>query len=531
MQQPPMKKCGFKGVNTMKYIYAFIFSLFICATAFAQSQNVTANTNGVVVRPTNFWSVDASNARTGLGLSWSALTNTNASNFRTAIELASYVTNPVIPTTNGGLGSGTMSVARTNLGLGWPALTNTDATNFRIAIGVAGYISNSGTVVFTNTNTITFTNEVSFTNNVLIGPISGNTISLRSTGGNLQFWDPIDSESVLTIASDTNPVVLGNQWNDSSVRTALGLGWTVLTNTNSTNFLAAIFGSNTNPVLVSTNGSVVSPTNFWQAAPISTSVQYFTNVTVNSTNSATNSRNLFVHSMAVSVSGVTNTINLPTNSSTFNGDTATIIHKGTTTTATIIKNTGSTNTLIALSNYNETVNFMFEQGAWSFAENPSFVEPIFFSGTNGLDNAGQSRTNLGLGGSNDVQFKSVKTAGVGSATNLDIQFDGNGSGIFANTNTNTIGITILSNNVAFFTATNVTFYQAMAFNGTAGASRTNLGIPYTALTNTNSTNFQSAIFQTNTTPSGTSYASLVAWMEVNVITNGVTTSFRIPLFK
>jgi hypothetical protein len=407
----------------MKYIYAFIFSLFICATAFAQSQNVTANTNGVVVRPTNFWSVDASNARTGLGLSWSALTNTNASNFRTAIELASYVTNPVIPTTNGGLGSGTMSVARTNLGLGWPALTNTDATNFRIAIGVAGYISNSGNVVFTNTNTITFTNEVSFTNNVFIGQISANTISLRSGSGNLQFWDPIDSESVLTIPSDTNPVVLGNQWNNSSVRTALGLGWTVLTNTNSTNFLAAIFGSNTNPVLVSTNGSVVSPTNFWQAAPISTTVQYFTNIVINSTNSATNSRNLFVHSMAASVSGVTNTINLPTNSSTFNGDMVTVIHKGTTATATIIKNTGSTNALIAISNYNETINFMFEQGAWSFAENPSFVEPIFFSGTNASVNAAQSRTNLGLGWSalTNTDATNFRTA-IGLGTTNSVTF-------------------------------------------------------------------------------------------------------------
>jgi hypothetical protein len=65
-------------------------------------------------------------------LTFSALTNTNVTNFRTGIGLASYVTNPIIPLTNGGTGASNIAQARTNLGLGWSALTNTSfgtATN------------------------------------------------------------------------------------------------------------------------------------------------------------------------------------------------------------------------------------------------------------------------------------------------------------------------------------------------------------------------------------------------------------------
>jgi hypothetical protein len=72
---------------------------------------------------------------------------------------------------------------------------------------------------------------------------------------------------------------------------------------------------------------------------------------------------------------------------------------------------------------------------------------------------------------------------------------------------------------------------------TAGLARTNLGIPLAALTNTNSANFQAAIFNTNSTPTNganvnaVNFNTAIHWMEVNVVTNGVTNNFRIPLFK
>ena len=96
----------------------------------------------------------ASNARTNLGLGATWLTNTNVTNFRTAIGLGAdanvsigedggslttddfnaanvNVTTAVTFTTNTAA-----ATTRTNLGLGWSALTNNNVTNFRSAIGL-----------------------------------------------------------------------------------------------------------------------------------------------------------------------------------------------------------------------------------------------------------------------------------------------------------------------------------------------------------------------------------------------------------
>ena len=499
----------------MKYFYAFIFSLFICATANAQSQNVMANTSGVVIRPTNFWSVDASNGRTGLGLGLSALTNTNTSNFRTAISLANYVTNPIIPLTNGGTGSDTDFGARSNIGLGWYVLTNTDATNFRSNIGLADYVTNPivpitngglgttniavartnlglGFSALTNTNSTNFRLSIQlsdYVTNPIIPLTNGGTgatnaatartnlglglLALTNTN-NSNFRTNIElGLSALTNTNTSNfrtaigladyvvnsvvPLANGGTGagNATNARINLNLSWSALTNTSSGDFLVSLFGANTNPVLVSTNGSVISPNNFWQAAPISTIVQYFTSITTNTTSYASNSRNLFAHSLSTNVFGITNTIILPQNANTFAGDIATIIHRGSTSSTTVVKSGDIyANDLMVLSNRNETVEFMYEQDVWTIAENPSFTEPIFFSGTNASNNSAQSRTNLGLG--------------------------------------------------------------------------------LTSLTNTNTTNFQSAILFTNGPPTNTgnvTFSSAAAWMEVNVLTNGSNVTFRVPLFK
>jgi hypothetical protein len=494
----------------MKLLVTILFSFLFLVCAPAQTRNVIVGTNSIIVQPTNFWSADASNARTKLGLGWSALTNSNA------------------------------------------------------AASLLGFTTNGTVVANTGTNTLRFANDVSFSG----GPIvNGSGIFyVTMTNGGLDF----EAEALIDGSNNTvlnwgNPTILSvdrplgfTTNNAATTRTNLGLGATWLTNTNAANFrtnlglgLAALTNTNTSNfrsdmglgwsaltntnagtslVSVNTNGEVVSPTNFWQQAPIATTVA-FSAPSTNSTNTATNSRNLIIQSLSSNIVGTTNTLLLPTNTSTFNGDTALVIHAGGSGSATAIRQAGQTSNLIVLTNFDHAVRFLYFNNAWDFYHNIAFVEPIYFSGTNAAAHVATTRTNIGLGGSNDVEFKSIKTAGVGSATNLDIQFDGNGSGIFGNTNTNTIGITILSNNVAFFTATNVTFYQAMAFNGTAGASRTNLGIPYTALTNSNNTNFQAAVFNTNSTPNGSAFNTIVAWMEVNVVTNGVNTSFRIPLFK
>jgi hypothetical protein len=152
-------------------------------------------------------------------------------------------------------------------------------------------------------------------------------------------------------------------------RTNLGLTWTGLTNPSASTFQAALFGANTNPVLVNTNGEVVSPTNFWQVAPISSSIQNFTNVVANSTNNATNSRNLFVYSLNTNVSGITNIVVLPTNN-TFSGDVATVTHSGNTSSVTGVRQAGETTNLTTINILNQASKFIFKDSNWVFAPNP-----------------------------------------------------------------------------------------------------------------------------------------------------------------
>lgn len=361
------------------------------------------------------------------------------------------------------------AISRTNFGLPWSGLTNTNASTFRSAL------------------------ELGTTNTLTIAGITAQNLTITAGGG-------IALQSTLT--------------NAASFRTNIGLPLAALTNTNNTNFLAAFFGANTNPVLVNTNGEVVSPTNFWQAAPISTTVQYQTNVTATATNAATNSRNLFLFSMAPSVSGITNTVTLPTNTATtFEGDRATIIHLATNSgnTVTAIRQLGAATNLITLNQSDEAVLLMYRSGAWGLSDNISYIEPIYFSGTNAAANAAASRTNLGLGATNQVQFGSVFINGV---------------------------FNTLSNAVEIYQplwigdrdSTNAVF----EFETTSDASiaRTNLGLGLPALTNTSNTTFQQAIFTTNAAPTNAgTFGDHVAWMGVSIVTNGVTNTFKIPLYK
>jgi hypothetical protein len=336
----------------------------------------------------------------------------------------------------------------------------------------------------------------------------------------------------------------------AGTRTNLGLPWSGLTNTNAATFQSALFGANTNPVLVNTNGEVVSPTNFWAVAPISTTVQYQTNVTGTSTNAATNSRNLFLFSLApsVGVTNVTNIVTLPTNpATTFEGDRATITHLANSTNAvTAIRQLGAATNLITLNQLDETVLLMYRSGAWGLADNISYIEPIYFSGTNATANAAASRTNLGLGW--------IALTNTNSATSL-LGFTTNGQ-VVANTGTNVLTFT---NEVRFgsgdlridqaggiywsgdlrYEPETQTFHEQIQFDSplTASNTRNNLGLPLLALTNTNNANFQAAVFTTNAAPTNTAnvntvgFNTAVAWMEVTVSTNGTNHSFRIPLFR
>jgi len=263
------------------------------------------------------------------------------------------------------------------------------------------------------------------------------------------------------------------------------------------------------------------------------------------TNATTNivaARNLHIHSLAISRTGVTSTITLPTNG-VFNGDIALVVHQGPTSSVTAVRTAGAGTNLVTLNQFDEAVEFVYYNNVWQFNHNRSFIEPIYFSGTNAAANAAASRTNLGLGATNLVQFTQVDAATffVDEGGN-GIEFNGTNVSGMTRTNlglgaTNDVKFTTLEVDELYwdgnliFDLQEVVFYSAFHFNNTTNAAttRTNLGLPLPALTNTSNVTFQGAIFPETTTnaPTNTNAPTPDAWLDIQVGTN----SYKLPLWQ
>ena len=490
-------------------------------------------TNGSASGLTNFPANVLTTNGNGAGL-----TNLTASSIIGTVAIASNLSS-VLSVSNGGTGATNAATARANLGLGASnnvIFNDVQAVSFLVIDETNSQIvfeGNSAAVTRTNLglgfNALTNTNGQN-----LLSELGIPFFSFAAVGGGSR-----PAAFALSDFGDENLYVLGynadqDQWeieHTDAFRDALSLGWSALTNTNSTTFQTALFGSNTNPVLVNTSGSIVSPTNFWQQAPIATTVAFSAPAT-NSTNAATNSRNLIIQSLSSNIVNTTNTLLLPTNTSTFNGDTAVVIHAGGSGSATAIRQAGQTSNLIVLTNFDHAVRFLYFNNAWDFYHNLAYVEPIYFSGTNAAANAAASRTNLGLGAVSQIDPNSFSFNVPNASTYIVVTDEELTTGYDAPIGSYGAALGIAS--YIKYGSNNSEWGKIIHLdNSDSGqTARTNLGIPLAALTNTNNANFQAAVFATNTAPaSAAQFGDRAAWMEITVQTNGSNVSFRIPLYK
>ena len=470
------KPISFLGTNAITNAAITRTNLGLGAT-WLTNTNVTNFRAGIGLGLTALTNTNTSNFRSDIGLGWSALTNTNATNFRADIGLGA-TNNSFSSLSVGQLITNQASDSNASSAFGSYITIDSTVEN-SLAVGFGHSMSNfgnqaGGSVVLGGMGTMTNWGAFLF-NGVAQGlnPASsrGNSTFTVNASNGIFLNGPLRLEGISTLGSGLLAIGSGGvisrvitniataqasflgwdgfyytAFTPEQSRTNLGLAWSALTNSN----------AGTGLVSVDTNGTVVGPTNFWTASPLGRVgyIQYSAPI-ASSTNLAEAARNLFVFSLAPSITGVTNTIQLPvTTNSALYGDIAVVVHKGPTNSATIVRNGID---LITLTQESEAISLLYGTNGWDFYPNLAFHEPIYF------------------------------------------------------------------------TTTNAALYAAR--------SRTNLGLPLTALTNSNTTNFQAAIFATNSTPTNganvnaINFNTAIHWMEVNVVTNGVTNNFRIPLFK
>ena len=156
------------------------------------------------------------------------------------------------------------------------------------------------------------------------------------------------------------------------------------------------------------------------------------------------------------------------------------------------------------------------------ATNSSNARSAVGLGANWLTNTNVTnfRTAVGLGATNDVTFSSIIVG--------DLSIGGSGYSGFGNfLDMEESALRANGSNVFSFSAQIMEVFVPITFNNTniVSTTRTNLSLGLPLLTNTSITNFQAALFSTNTAPTNTTNVS--AWTTIQIGTN----AFRIPLYQ
>lgn len=471
----------------MKYILSLIISGALVVSGFGQTRNVLVGTNNTVVQPTNFWSADASNARSGLGLgsaatnlasafqpSSSVLSNLSSSN---AINLTNLRSTNIVGTfsiSQGGTGSTNASDARTALGLG-TAATNLESA-FQPASSTLTNLANNNGGNLTN---ITITNVTGL-------------LATNGNGAGITNLTAANINGTVGLASNVSGVVAitnggTGATNAATARTNLGLGWSALTNTNAATTLLGF----------TTNGQVV----------------------YSGTNALNFTSTVFLGNYALRVFSNTVEINTPL----WFGDAAgTNIFEFEDTANAAIARTNLGLGWSALTNTNSGISLV------SVDTNGSVVSPTNFwqqapiattvafstTATNSTNTATNSRNLIiqslssNIVNTTNTLLLPTNTSTFNGDTAVVIHAGGSGSATAIRQAGQTSNLIVLTNfdhavRFLYFNNTwdfyhNIAYVEPIYFSGTnaaanAAASRTNLSLGWSALTNTNVTNFRTAI--------------------------------------